>query len=664
MANLLSIGKSGLLAAQAGLATTGHNIANANVQGYSRQAVVQQAGQAQSFGNGFVGSGTEVVQVKRYYDNFLASQVRSAQSTSSSLEAYAAQISQVDNMLADPTAGLSPALQDFFSGVQDLAANPSLAASRQALVSSSESLAARFTSMSASLSEIGNGVNAQIGMDVDAINSYSKQIAKLNDVIGSLGANGNNQPNDLLDQRDLLVGELSKFVKTNVVAGSNNSLTVSIGSGQPLVVGKQSFDLVMTASPADQVKGAVSYASSGNVTVLPDSTFTGGEVGGLLDFRSDILERTQSALGRVAISLASAFNTQHKLGVDLSGKSGVDFFTVAQADVTAGGTNGGNTVVSAVVTDPSQLKESDYSMKYDGTTSQFVVTRLSDGNTTNITPDPKNAQSQIIDGVTFTITPGTMDTMAGDSYTVKPTLNGASGFGVTQAILADRSKIAAGLSPLTAGATPTGNTGDGQISAISVDGAYASTLLPASLTLTYAANVDPALPGSLSGFPAGQNVTVTDSVGKATVYPADTAVSYAAGDKISFNGVSLSFSGTPGDKDTFTIVNNDSGVGDSRNAALLAGLQSKNVIGGTESLQDAFAATVSFVGNKTREVQINAAASASLLSQANKSQQSVSGVNLDEEAANLLQYQQAYQAAGKAMQIASTLFDVLLTLGR
>jgi flagellar hook-associated protein 1 FlgK len=442
-----------------------------------------------------------------------------------------------------------------------------------------------------------------------------------------------------------------------VVAGSNNSLTVSIGSGQPLVVGKQSFQLSMTTSPADQVKGAIAYSSSGNVTVLPDSTFTGGEVGGLLDFRSGMLERTQSALGLVAISLASAFNTQHKQGVDLSGQQGVDFFTVAKASVTAGGNNSPNmATVEAIVTDPSQLEGSDYSMRFAGT--GFVVTRLSDGVKvpSDGTTIPVTDFPQTIDGVEFTVSGTPTD---GDSYTVKPTLNGASEFGVTQAILADRSKIAAGTASVIAGATA--NASGAKISEIGIDSAYANAPLTASVELTY----DQAS-SSLLGFPDNQDVTVTSSSGVVTPYLATGSarnIPYSAGDKISFGGISLALSGTPADGDKFTLEN-DSGVGDSRNAALLAGLQSKNVIGGNATLQDSYASTVSFVGNKTREVQINAAASAALLAQTTQSQQSVSGVNLDEEASNLLKYQQAYQAAGKAMQIASTLFDVLLTLGR
>lgn len=650
MANLLSIGNSGLMAAQVGLSTTGHNIANANVPGYSRQAVVQQAGQAQNMGSGFIGSGTEVVQVKRYYDNFLATQVRSAQSTTSMLNAYSAQISQVDNMLADPDAGLSPALQDFFEGVQDVAANPSLSASRQALVSSSESLAARFQSLSARLTEIGDGVDAQIGTDIDAINSYSQQIAKLNESIGNLGTDANNQPNDLLDQRDLLITELNKYVKTTVVAGSNNSLTVSIGTGQPLVVGKQSFQLALSVSPGDQAKGAISYVSGKTTTALPDSTFTGGELGGLMEFRSGALERVQSSLGRVAIGLAIAFNEQHKLGVDLSGEQGGDFFTVAEADVSAGA-NTGDAAVKAIVTDPSQLKESDYSMKYDADNSQFVITSLSDGKQNSV---PIADFPATVDGVTFTIKSGTPKD--GDSYTVKPTLNGASEFGVTESILNDRSTIAA-AAPLIASAASS-NTGSAKIGELGVDSSYFGAPLTASLTLTYDKTSN-----SLSGFPTA--VTVTDSEGTEVIYAAGSPVTYNAGDKISFGGINLAFSGTPANGDKFVVAKNDSGVGDSRNAALLAALQTKNIFSdGTETLQGAYAATVSFVGNKTREVQTNAAASASLLTQVTKSQQAVSGVNLDEEAANLLRYQQAYQAAGKVMQIASTLFDVLLTLGR
>lgn len=195
--NLLNIGKSGLFAAQAGLSTTGHNIANANVAGYSRQVTVQAAGQGQDTGNGFVGSGTDVAGIKRYSDTFLNSQVRDAQTTKSSLDSFYAQISQVDNLLADTTAGLSPALQDFFKGVQDVSSNPSSVASREAMLSGAESLAARFQGIDGRLEEIREGVNTQVTTSVTLINSYATQIAALNDKIGAFGNDPSRQPNDL-----------------------------------------------------------------------------------------------------------------------------------------------------------------------------------------------------------------------------------------------------------------------------------------------------------------------------------------------------------------------------------------------------------------------------------------------------------------------------------
>src|SRR5476649_2690597 len=242
MSSLLSIGKSGLLAAQVGLSTTGNNITNAGVVGYSRQAAIQSDTATLDQGFGFVGTGTEVTAVRRYYDNFLAVQLRNAESNQASLSTYTAQISQVDNLLADPTAGLSPALQDFFNGVQDATSNPASAASRQAMLSTADSLASRFQGMSDRLSEIATGVNSQITSTVGQINSYASQIAKLNNTIAGMTTDSK-APNDLLDQRDELLTELNKLVKTTVIPGDNNMVTVEMGTGQPLVVGAKAFTL-------------------------------------------------------------------------------------------------------------------------------------------------------------------------------------------------------------------------------------------------------------------------------------------------------------------------------------------------------------------------------------------------------------------------------------
>ena len=648
--DILNIGKSGLFAAQAGMATTGHNISNANVAGYSRQVVLQGAGPGQNIGVGFIGSGTQVQDIQRYSDNFLNGQVRTATTSKSSLDAYYTQISQVDNLLADTTSGLSPALQDFFKGVQDVSSNPASVASRQALMSSADSLASRFQGLNGRMQDIREGVNSQITSNVAQVNSYAQQIAKLNEQISS-ATNSGHTPNDLLDKRDQLVLELNKQVKASVTQGDNNSITVSIGSGQPLVVGKKSYELAVMSSPTDPDRNTIGYVTGTKVTALADASLSGGELGGLLEFRAGALDRAQNSLGRIAITMARTFNDQHKLGVDDSGNPGADFFKEAPVAVLASRNNStsGTMAVGATISDPSKLTQSDYKVSYDGV--NYSVTRLSDSKNTIISPFPQST-AQVIDGVDFAVSGGAA---AGDNFMVRPTFNGASQFAVT---LADRSKIAAGA-PVTTD-TPISNKGTGKLGEGSVDAAYRlpGNALTGPVTLTYSA-------GGLSGFPAGQAVTVTNN-GAATVYPAGTTpIPYTAGANYNFGGVNLSFTGAPADTDTFKLGPNINGVGDNRNARALGKLQTTNILdGGTATYQSAYAELVSFVGNKTREVQVNSEVGASLLKQATTAQQSVSGVNLDEEATNLLKYQQAYQAAGKVMQMASTLFDTLLSLGR
>ena len=645
--NLLNIGKSGLFAAQAGLSTTGHNIANANVPGYTRQVVIQQNVQGQDFGAGFIGRGTEVVTVARHSSEFLNGQVRTAQAARSELKAFEAQVTQIDNLLADSTSGLSPALLDFFRGVQDLASNPASGPSRQALLSSADALVARFHGINERLDEIREGVNTQIATNVTLINSYSQRIAQLNAQISSYSSDPQRQPNDLLDQRDQLVLELNKHVKANVIAGDNNMVTVSIGSGQPLVVGQKSFSLAVTKSTTDIARSQVGYVTPAGVAVLGEEMLTGGELGGLFAFRAQSLDRAQNSLGRIAISIAREFNNQHKLGQDAAGALGGDFFREAQPFVAASTNNVGSLSVGATISDTRALTQSDYMVRFDGT--NYSVTRLSDNTRTVISPYPQTG-AQTIDGIDFSLAGSAV---LGDSFIVRPTVLGAERFSL---LVTDRNKIAA-AAPVATNA-PLTNSGSGKIDPGSVDAAYLAAPLAGPVTLAY-----DSASGSYSGFPAGQPVTVT-SGGASTTYAAGAPVPYTADARYSFGGISVVLSGAPADGDTFTVRPNTSGVGDNRNMRLLGQLQTTNLLdGGGTTFQGAYAELVSYIGNKTREVQVTAQASESVLTQATETQQDLSGVNLDEEATNLLKYQQAYQASGKVMQIASTLFDTLLSLG-
>jgi flagellar hook-associated protein 1 FlgK len=356
----------------------------------------------------------------------------------------------------------------------------------------------------------------------------------------------------------------------------------------------------------------------------------------------------------VALGLAVTYNNQHKLGQDQNGNLGSDFFKAAPAFVGQNVNNNvlSTTAVSAVVSDPSKLTGSDYKVVYDGV--DFMVTRLEDNVKTRIAPYPQGGP-QTIDGVDFTITG---NAAASDEFLVRPTINGASAFSV---LLTDRSKIAA-AAPITTSA-PTTNKGTAKISEGSVDAAYLvpANQLAAPVTLAYDSTTD-----TLSGFPPGQTVTVTDTNGTVQTFPAPAGnLSYVTGSTYRFGGVNFSFIGAPINGDQFTISANTSGVGDNRNARLLGALQAKPVFdGGTATYQSAYAELVSFVGNKTREVQVNSTAADALMEQSRKAQQDVSGVNLDEEATALLKYQQAYQASGKVMQMANELFQTLINLSR
>jgi flagellar hook-associated protein 1 len=630
--NILSIGQSALNAAQVGLSTTGHNIANAATPGYSRQVVIQGAAIPQNMGYGFVGQGTEIADVKRIYSAFLGTQVLSAQTAKSQLDTYSAQIKQIDNLLADPSAGLSPALQDFFKGIQDLAANPSAAASRQAALSSAEALASRFQGLEGRLDELRQGVNEQITSSVGIINNYTQQIAQLNDAIEKAQSSTDGKvANDLLDQRDQLVADLSKEIKITVVP-QDGKYSIFMGNGQPLVVGVQTFSLQAAVSLTDPSRTEVAYNANGKTVLIGETSLQGGKLGGLLEFRNKTLDVAQNSLGRVAIGIATTFNAQHRLGQDLNGQLGGDFFATATVTPIASSDNKGNAVLAASISNVSALTTSDYRVQVIAAGS-YQVTRLSDGAVTSFSSFP-----QTIDGFDLSLASGA--SVAGDEFLVRPTADGAANFKVA---ITDIAKIAA-AAPIATAALAT-NTGTGKISAGSVNAPpppNPNLQQPVTITFTSATTFN--VSGTGTGNPTG--------------------VTYSGGGNISYNGWTFQISGSPLTGDTFTIGPNTNGVGDSRNALLLGALQNSNTLAnGTTSYQGAYAQLVSLVGNKAHEIEVTASAADKLLTQAVQAQQAESGVNLDEEATNLLRYQQAYQAAGKVMQIASQMFDTLLSLG-
>lgn len=632
--SILSIGQSALAAAQLGLATTSNNIANASTPGYNREQIVQTEGDGQNTGSGFVGSGTQVQTIQRMYNSFLATQQNQAQSSYSSLNTNYTQISQINNLFSSSTTGLSPTIQNFFNSVQTATSNPSAAASLESVLTSAQTLAAQFQNTSTQLQQMNQGVNSQLGTTVQSINNYATQIASLNVSIQTAeAANGSQPPNDLLDQRDQVVASLSQMTGVTVIP-EGSQYNVFIGNGQPLVVGANASQLTTLQSPTNISQLEVGYVSKGTISQIPESSLTGGVLGGLFQFRSQSLIPTENALGQIAIGVANNVNAQQELGQDGNGNAGVAMFNVGSPLSTASTNNTGSAQVTTTIANTSALTTSNYTLAFDGT--NYSLTRLSDNSV--VYSGTSFPPASPVDGLDFSTT-GTMN--AGDSFLIQPTANAASGFGVA---ITNTSQIAM-AAPIVTNA-PNTNTGTGQISA-----GVVNSPPPPDPNLTQPVTI------TFNNPPTSFNVTGTLSGS-----PVTTNVPYTANGNISYNGWTVQISGNPASGDTFTVGPNSNGSGDSRNGVLLAGLQTANTLdNGTTNIQGAYAQLISSVGNQAAELQATSTAANTQLTNSTNAQQAVSGVNLDEEASKLLQYQEAYQAAAKLMSTVSTLFTTLLS---
>ena len=647
--SMFQTGLSGLSVARSALMTTAHNTANVYTAGYSRQTALVSSNGGTTTGAGFIGNGARVTTVQRSYDSYLTAQLNGAEAAGAALASYGSQINRIDSLLADKTAGLTPLMQSFFASVQGVANTPADPAARQQLISAAQTLANKFRATDQYLTDLNSSVNDQIEGSTAQINTYATQIASLNQQISQLGAMAGGQPpNDLMDQRDQLVSELGKIVGVKVLEQDSGQYNVFIGNGQTLVLGDRAAQLQAVSSAADPTRKAVALVGlTGTVSELNDDVLGGGSLGGLLAFRAETLTSTQNAVGRLAMALGSEFNDQHKLGVDLNGVLGTDFFSQAAPGVFSNARNAGDMVLGASVADTSQLTTSDYSVQVKDVagTLTYSVTRLSDKQSMgDFTTFPAS-----FDGVSLSAASGTAQ--AGDSFLVQPTRTGARDMDV---LVRDTAKVAA-ASPLATGKA-VGNKGTGALSPAVVDAGYLATPLAGTVTLAY-----DAAGNTLSGFPAASAVTVTLADGTSTNYPAGTAVPYTAGASIRFDGIEVKLSGAPAEGDTFTIGKNAGGVSDGSNALLLGALQRKTVMdGGTSTFNGAFAKLVSEVGNRAMEIRVASTTQESVTGQIRASRDSISGVNQDEETANLLMYQQMYQANAKVIQTASTMFDAIL----
>lgn len=654
MADILNIGISALQAYQRSLTTIGHNIANSETEGYSRQRVDYATRTPFQLGDYWLGSGVKVTQIERQYDQFLAGSVRSSLSATNQMDTYYTNASRLDNLLADADTGLDPSIQDMFSAIYAVADDPTSIAARNVLLAETQSMIDRFHDLNDQINEARRQLNNELTSSVSEINSLAQNLADVNaKIVSSPGS-----PNDLLDQRDLLLNKLSEIVGITTVSQSDGAINVFAGKGQALVIGSTAATLA-TAVGTDGGNYEIQYTSNGGTQVITDY-LTGGSVGGLLSFRSEILDVSQNKLGLVALGIIDELNAQHQLGMDLDGNLGGLMFDAPQTTQGVVVQNAAATgSVAFAYADITDLTDSDYRLIYNSGTS-YTLTRLSDNTTFNL--DTAIPASLTNDG--FTLTLGGAPA-AGEVAIIRPTRVAARDIGLN--ITNGREFAAAAPIATGAASSNTGTTGAitaGEVVDIS-NASFQTTagaLTPPILIRFTAANTYSVYNNTNPGAPVLLEAGIAYTSGS-EVFPTPGALDY---------GYRIQIIGAPASGDEFTVGYNTGGVGDNRNALALGQIQTANVLQGdsanalaaTSSIQGTYAQLIADVGSKTNVAEGNYSSQKALLDFNQNSYSSVSGVNLDEEAANLVRFQQAYQAAAQVIAVSNTLFDSLLNAVR
>ncbi|MEO1580408.1 MAG: flagellar hook-associated protein FlgK [Pseudomonadota bacterium] len=622
---IISTGTDALIAFQRSLDTVAQNIANANTPGYSRQNVTLQARTPQFVGFGFLGRGVEVGSITRSYSEFLTQQVQTAGSSASRFSTLASFAARVDDLLADPAGGLSPALSSFYAAVQDFSSDPS-SATRTAVFAEAGNLVARFDALDQRLVETTRESTQAIEQSVAEINQLATQLAQLNQQIGR--GDGNAQPNDLLDQRDEVVRQLAERVDVATVTDASGNINLFIGNGLSLVVGTQQFPIDVRQSEFDPTRREVVYEGL-NGTIPIENVLTGGTLGALLEFQNDVLDPSRRALGATASSFVGTFNTQNAQGFDAFGDFGQDIFSIGGPQVVASTSNSGTGSIAVTIEDLGQIRDSNYRFIDDG--AGFRVVRSDTGEVLPLTGSGTNTDPFRAGGLAIVLSGSTDD---GDQFSIEPTLAAIDGLGLTA-----RNGNAFAAAGLLRGEAATSNLSDASID----DGTVIDFTNPNLL----------------------DNATITFVSPTSFQVNGGPAQVFTAGSPITINGAEFQVSGTPVAGDQFTIGRNTAAEGDNRNALLLAATQDTEVLqDGTLSIGQAYAQLVADVGSVTARAQASAEAQQVVLESAESRRLEVSGVNLDEEAADLIRFQQAYQAAAQVVSIGSELFDVLLNATR
>lgn len=669
--NLLKIGTSAVLANSTLLSTTSNNIANINTEGYVRQRTEFQS---QMLGLG-VGKGT----TERLISEFTLKQLRRDTSNYSFAQQYVAEANRVDALFSNPANSIATGINDLFKQFQVANNEPATLANRQLIIGSSQALLDKFNTLSSLVLDQDNFVNQQLDIYTSETNAFIKQIASLNQEIASYGT-GNSRPVplDLLDKRDLAIQKLSEMVEIRTLDADNGEKMVFLATGQSLVVERGDFNLISLRGSPDPSERDLKLQLSGRTTVERDVDIEklGGKIGGLLAFREEILIPTQNRLGQLALSMTDAMNTQNRLGMNLNGEIGGNLFNLPTSSGFAYPNNTGASAVNVTIEagQGKNLPPNDFLL-----TVEAGAVRI----------QALDAKGEVIVGSDKVVPvggfPATISSAdaGGDLYGLEITLTGAPAVGDrfelkplstasrTLTLATTRPEDVALASPVRTGFT-VNNLGNAQIEAVKVSDTTPATLpdygfdTPSGLingpwTMTYV---------------GGDTFEIVDNLGNPVATAAFGSSQYQdifaqAGVDVGFD---FSVTGIPSVGDTFSISFNDGGFSDNRNGLALSALQTAQTTrlnplsapdsANAVSFNQSYADMVSLIGERTSQGRNNEAAGKALLEQTTAWYESLSGVSLDEEASNLIRFQQTYAAAAQIISTSQTVFDTLLAAVR
>ncbi|XOB90854.1 flagellar hook-associated protein FlgK [Pseudomonadota bacterium 24LQ007] len=674
MAGLIGIGLNGVLGHQAALNTTANNITNANTPGYSRQEVQFETQEGRRTGAGTIGSGVSVANIRRLADAYLSQQLREDSTLFGEQNAFNAELTRLDNLLGGEDTGLNKALNNFFSAMQNAAEDPTSLPQRQLVLSEAQQLVNRFQGLNQEFIQQRESVKTQMQQGVKDANTLLKSIAELNLAISeSPGLAQGKEPLELMDKRDEKLRQLSELVSIRVTEVEGSQVNVSLSNGLALVTGANAAEFATRSSAEDPTRLEFTLSSGGR-TLLVDEQIQGGKLGGLRAFDEMVLKPAFDELGRLAIAISSAINHQHEIGMDLEGDLGSNFFTDVNAlelqrsrvIPNANNAEPQNGRLAVEITDSSNLPAGTWSLQFSGDGRNFELINTATGDTVNQGRLPDPVQSEItMPGFNIRIDGGEFN--AGDKYLIQPSRNAAENIKLN----VRREEDLAFASPIRASASDNnlGTAEIGQGAMLNVRNPNTGALLPGFQSRGELANGP--LNIEFTNYDAATGTydyEITDTPGNNVLEtgnydPKKVNVFFSddPSDGSRYQGFQFEMTGEPAVGDEFTIDFNKNGVSDNRNAELLAALGTKNTLnGGSQNFTEGYAGLVEDIGVKTRQSQLDKDAGATLLEQSTNQRESVSGVNLDEEAGKLIQYQAAYNASAQVMSVAQDLFNTLL----